>query len=45
MKPHDLIPSAVTDSLPDDPNTLKAILIAERAQNDRLRQGVYHRKR
>src|SRR6187455_2255716 len=28
------------DALPDDPGTLKAMLIAERAQNDRLRQII-----
>src|SRR6187402_631379 len=28
------------DPLPDDPGTLKAMLIAERAQNDRLRQII-----
>jgi transposase len=32
--------AAVADSLPDDPDTLKAMLIAERAQNDRLRQII-----
>src|SRR5579859_2646016 len=32
--------AVVADSLPDDPNTLKAMLIAERAQNDRLRQII-----
>jgi transposase len=26
------------DALPDDPETLKAMLLAERVQNDRLRQ-------
>jgi transposase len=30
--------TVVTDSLPEDPGTLKAMLIAERTQNDRLRQ-------
>src|SRR6185437_8147485 len=30
----------VADVLPDDPGTLKAMLIAERAQNDRLRQII-----
>ncbi|MBZ0141417.1 MAG: transposase, partial [Pseudorhodoplanes sp.] len=30
----------VADALPDDPGTLKAMLIAERAQNDRLRQII-----
>jgi hypothetical protein len=29
-----------TDALPDDAGTLKAMLIAERAQNDRLRQII-----
>lgn len=29
-----------TDSLPDDPGTLKAMLIAERTQNERLRQII-----
>ena len=28
------------DALPDDPGTLKAMLMAERAQNDRLRQII-----
>jgi hypothetical protein len=28
------------DALPDDASTLKAMLIAERAQNDRLRQII-----
>jgi hypothetical protein len=28
------------DALPDDPSTLKAMLIAERAQNERLRQII-----
>ena len=28
------------DALPDDSGTLKAMLIAERAQNDRLRQII-----
>ena len=28
------------DALPDDPGTLKAMLIAERAQNERLRQII-----
>src|SRR4029078_5169829 len=28
------------DALPDDPGTLKAMLIRERAQNDRLRQII-----
>ena len=32
--------AVVADSLPDDPDTLKAMLIAERAQNDRLRQII-----
>jgi len=32
--------AVVTDSLPDDPGTLKAMLIAERVQNDRLRQII-----
>jgi hypothetical protein len=30
----------MADSLPDDADTLKAMLIAERAQNDRLRQII-----
>ena len=30
----------VADSLPDDPGTLKAMLIAERTQNERLRQII-----
>jgi transposase len=36
-----------TDSLPDDPGTLKAMLIAERVQNERLRQIIkeLHRHR
>jgi len=28
------------ESLPDDPGTLKAMLIAERTQNERLRQII-----
>jgi hypothetical protein len=32
--------TVVADSLPDDPGTLKAMLIAERVQNERLRQIV-----
>ena len=28
------------DALPDDSETLKAMLLAERAQNDRLRQII-----
>ena len=32
--------TAVTDPLPDDPGTLKAMLIAERTQNERLRQII-----
>src|SRR5690348_7387460 len=32
--------TVATDSLPDDPGTLKAMLIAERVQNDRLRQII-----
>src|SRR5471030_3060532 len=28
------------DALPDDPDTLKAMLIAERVQNERLRQII-----
>src|SRR5580692_1026414 len=28
------------DSLPDDPDTLKAMLLAERVQNERLRQII-----
>ena len=32
--------TVVTDSLPDDPGTLKAMLIAERTQNERLRQII-----
>ena len=32
--------TVVTDSLPDDPGTLKAMLIAERIQNERLRQII-----
>src|SRR3979409_2738520 len=33
------------DALPDDPGTLKAMLIAERAQNDRLRQIIKEMQR
>jgi hypothetical protein len=32
--------TVATDSLPDDPSTLKAMLIAERTQNERLRQII-----
>jgi len=32
--------TVATDSLPDDPGILKAMLIAERVQNDRLRQII-----
>ena len=32
--------TVVADSLPDDPGTLKAMLIAERTQNERLRQII-----
>ena len=32
--------TVVADSLPEDPGTLKAMLIAERAQNERLRQII-----
>ena len=32
--------TVVADSLPDDPGTLKAMLIAERVQNERLRQII-----
>jgi transposase len=32
--------TALADSLPDDPGTLKAMLLAERAQNERLRQII-----
>ena len=32
--------TVLADSLPDDPGTLKAMLIAERVQNDRLRQII-----
>src|SRR5579863_5173742 len=32
--------TVATDSLPDDPGTLKAMLIAERVQNERLRQII-----
>jgi hypothetical protein len=41
-KAHDLIsPMTVqADPLPDDPGTLKAMLIAERTQNERLRQII-----
>jgi transposase len=29
-----------SDALPDDPGTLKAMLLAERMQNERLRQII-----
>jgi transposase len=29
-----------SDALPDDPETLKAMLVAERVQNERLRQII-----
>jgi transposase len=32
--------TVAADALPDDAGTLKAMLIAERAQNDRLRQII-----
>lgn len=32
--------TVLADSLPDDPGTLKAMLIAERVQNERLRQII-----
>jgi transposase len=32
--------AVLTDSLPDDAGTLKAMLIAERVQNERLRQII-----
>src|SRR6201984_2565594 len=32
--------TVLTDSLPDDPGTLKAMLIAERVQNERLGQII-----
>ena len=32
--------TVLADALPDDPGTLKAMLIAERAQNERLRQII-----
>jgi transposase len=32
--------TALADSLPEDPSTLKAMLLAERAQNERLRQII-----
>ncbi len=32
--------TVVADSLPDDAGTLKAMLIAERVQNERLRQII-----
>ena len=32
--------TVVTNALPDDPGTLKAMLIAERTQNERLRQII-----
>lgn len=37
--------TAVSDSLPDDANTLKAMLLAERAQNERLRQIIQELQR
>src|SRR6476661_3375806 len=39
--------TVLADGLPDDPGTLKAMLIAERAQNERLRQIIkeLHRHR
>lgn len=32
--------TAITDALPDDPGTLKAMLIAERARAERLQQII-----
>src|SRR5579885_414777 len=32
--------AAMTDALPDDPSTLKAMLLAERARAERLRQII-----
>jgi transposase len=32
--------TVLADSLPDDPGTSKAMLLAERAQNERLRQII-----
>ena len=32
--------TVLADGLPDDPGTLKAMLIAERMQNERLRQII-----
>ena len=32
--------TVLADALPDDPGTLKAMLIAERVQNERLRQII-----
>ena len=32
--------TTLADALPDDPGTLKAMLIAERVQNERLRQII-----
>src|SRR6202012_1625417 len=34
-----------SEELPDDPETLKAMLLAERAQNDRLRQIIKEMQR
>jgi transposase len=38
-------PLTSSESLPDDPDALKAMLIAERAQNDRLRQIIKEMQR
>lgn len=37
--------TSLADSLPDGPGMLKSMLIAERAQNERLRQIVKERQR
>ena len=34
-----------SDALPDDPETLKAMLLAERVQNERLRQIIKELRR
>ena len=44
MCSHSLMP-VQPDTLPDDPDILKALLIAERAQNDRLRQIIKEMQR
>jgi transposase len=37
--------TVAADAIPDDPGTLKAMLIAERAQNERLRQIIKEMQR